>query len=122
MKLRLTASVLVMGLMALPALAHDMVNPDGSAHSHVHRQPHGHPDANVIQKTVRVSCFRGPFRVTAWDHPEPQFVDDLVAFGYDYPAAHAIGNRVCKDMTGVGNAAAMKRALLDAIAMTPPGH
>ena len=118
MFIRLAASALALALAVAPAAAHDT----GYAHSHVKDRKHAHPDADVIYKTIRISCYRGPFRVTAWDHPQPVFVDDLVKFGYEYADANAIGNRVCKDMAAIGDTEQMKQNLLNAIAETPPGH
>jgi hypothetical protein len=68
---------------------------------------------------VTVSCFRGPFTVTAWDHPEAIFVESLVAVGYDYPSAFAIGERICKDSTLVGNPDGLKAAMEQIIAEAP---
>ena len=61
--------------------------------------------------TVVVSCFRGPWRETIWDHPEPVFVDSLRAVGYDYATAESIANRICRDYALVGNDAGLKAAM-----------
>ena len=68
---------------------------------------------------VRVSCFRGPLTVTAWDHPEAVFIESLVAVGYDYPSAWSIGDRICKDSTLVGNPDGLKAAMEQIIADAP---
>jgi hypothetical protein len=68
---------------------------------------------------VRVSCFRGPLTLTAWDHPEAIFIETLVAVGYDYPSAWAIGDRICKDSTLVGNPDGLKAAVEEIIANAP---
>lgn len=47
--------------------------------------------------TITVSCFRGPLDVVVWDRPRAVFIDSLVAAGYDYAEATAIGTRVCRD-------------------------
>ncbi|WP_425052280.1 hypothetical protein [Psychromarinibacter sp. S121] len=58
--------------------------------------------------TITVSCFRGPWKEVIWDRPNPEFIDSLVAAGYDYPTAHAMAERVCRDRSGVGNSAALR--------------
>ncbi|MAQ86173.1 hypothetical protein [Psychromarinibacter halotolerans] len=57
---------------------------------------------------IKVSCFRGPWKEVIWDRPNPEFIDSLVAAGYDYPTAHAMAERVCRDRAGVGNSAALR--------------
>lgn len=68
---------------------------------------------------VTVSCFRGPWRDTIWDHPRAIFTDSLVAVGYDYPSALAISTRICRDVTLVGDDAAIKAAMEQIIADAP---
>lgn len=68
---------------------------------------------------VRVACFRGPFTVTAWDHPEAVFIESLVAVGYDYPSAWSIGDRICKDSALVANPDGLKAAMEQIIADAP---
>jgi hypothetical protein len=68
---------------------------------------------------VTVACFRGPFTVTAWDHPEAVFIDSLVAVGYDFPSAWTIGERICKDSALVGNPEGLKAAMEQIIAEAP---
>ena len=62
--------------------------------------------------TMVVSCFRGPWKDVIWDRPNANFIDSLVTFGYDYPTAHAIGERVCRDERLVGNLEAMKAEMV----------
>lgn len=52
---------------------------------------------------IQVSCFRGPWHEVIWDRPNAVFIDSLVAVGYDYPTAHAIGERICRDPALVNN-------------------
>lgn len=70
---------------------------------------------------INVSCYRGAFRnVVAWDRPNAVFVNDLVQLGYSYPDAHAIGERVCRDERGIGNAEHKISTLRQLMAETPP--
>ena len=62
--------------------------------------------------TMIVSCFRGPWNDVIWDRPNSNFIDSLIDFGYDYPNAHAIAERICRDDLLVGNKEAMKEAML----------
>lgn len=62
--------------------------------------------------TLVVSCFRGPWKDVIWDRPNANFIDSLVSFGYDYPTAHAIGERVCRDERLVGNLDGMKAEMV----------
>lgn len=57
--------------------------------------------------TIVVSCFRGPMKVVVWDRPTTRFVDSLVDVGYSYGDALAIGERICRDETLVGNPGAL---------------
>ncbi|MDF0602817.1 hypothetical protein P1J78_18915 [Psychromarinibacter sp. C21-152] len=57
---------------------------------------------------IQVSCYRGPWTEVIWDRPNPVFIDTLVAAGYDYPTAHAIGERVCRDPALVNNPAGLR--------------
>ena len=68
---------------------------------------------------VVVSCFRGPWRETIWDHPEAIFTDTLRAVGYDYATAESIANRVCRDYNLVGDDAALKAEMERIIAESP---
>lgn len=69
--------------------------------------------------TVVVQCFRGPWREVIWDRPEAKFIESLVGVGYDYPSAFAIANRICRDITLVGDDAALKAAMERIIAEAP---
>lgn len=68
---------------------------------------------------VVVSCYRGPIRQTIWDYPEPVFIDSLVGVGYDYGSAEAIGDRVCRDETLVGDPEALRAEVERLIAAAP---
>jgi hypothetical protein len=120
MKTSLIASALALAMFAAPAIAHDTGTPH--AHGHINKRPHAHAGAPRIVKQVRISCFRGPLAVTAWDHPEAVFIEDLIAIGYDYVQAWAIGERVCKDSAGVGDPDRLSDALLNAIEQMPSDH
>lgn len=62
--------------------------------------------------TLIVSCFRGPWKDVIWDRPNSNFIDSLIDFGYDYPNAHAIAERICRDDHLVGNKPAMKAEMI----------
>ena len=66
---------------------------------------HRHHGAHVQTRdiAIRVSCARYSLPGVIWDRPMPVFLDDLVAAGYSQERAYAIGNRVCRDESGVGN-------------------
>lgn len=84
---------------------------------------HGYSEGGSMRygtKVVTVSCFRGPWRETIWDHPEPIFIDSLVNAGYNYTEAQAIATRICKDISLVGNDAAIVGATVGAINHQPP--
>ena len=57
-------------------------------------------DGNV---TIVVSCYRGPWKEVIWDRPNPAFIESLVAVGYDYANARAVGETVCGDAALVNN-------------------
>ena len=63
---------------------------------------------NAVTKQVVVSCFRGPWEDVIWDRPNAVFVDSLVSVGYDFPTAHAIAERVCRDSELVGDTDGLK--------------
>jgi len=120
MKTTLLAAALATGLTGVatvPSFAHDTGVPH--AHGHVNTRPHSHAGRTTM-RDVRILCYRGPLAVTAWDHPEAVFVQDLINIGYDSTEAWAIGERVCKDSTGVNNRAALRQSLINAIASDPP--
>lgn len=75
---------------------------------------------------IVVSCFRGPWQDVIWDRPNSVFVESLVAIGYDYPTAHAVAERVCRDDRLVGNPDGLRRTMLeiyyDARSRTPLPH
>lgn len=77
------------------------------------------PDAAFAPGTVVVSCYRGPWRETLWDRPEGVFLDSLVGLGYDYLAAQAIGDRICKDESLVGDPAALNAEVSRVLAASP---
>ncbi|MCE0506993.1 MULTISPECIES: hypothetical protein [unclassified Roseivivax] len=62
--------------------------------------------------TIVVSCFRGPWNEVIWDRPNSNFVDSLVAIGYDFPTAHAIAERICRDDRLVNNPEGLKSEML----------
>lgn len=70
--------------------------------------------------TVTVSCFRGPWEEVIWDRPNAVFVDSLVALGYDFPTAHAIAERVCRDEATVGDPEAAVAVMRRILAESPP--
>lgn len=70
--------------------------------------------------TVTVSCFRGPWREVIWDRPEPVFIDSLVAAGYDFPTAHAMAERICRDRSTVGNREALRSTAQGIVDSYPP--
>jgi hypothetical protein len=61
---------------------------------------------------IYVACFRGPWNEVIWDRPQARFVDSLVNVGYDYPTAHAIAERVCRDGDLVGNPEGLRATML----------
>ncbi len=71
---------------------------------------------------ITISCFRGPWTEVIWDRPNPVFIDSLVALGYSFPEAHAIGERVCRDPATVDQPdaaiAVMQRIMME----NPPGR
>lgn len=69
--------------------------------------------------TVYVSCYRGPWHDVIWDRPEAVFTESLVDVGYDYPSALAIATRICRDITLVGDNAALKAAMEQIIDEAP---
>ncbi len=76
-----------------------------------HKHRHYGSYAKGGQKII-VSCYRGPWKEVIWDRPNAVFLDSLVAIGYDYSAAQAIGERVCRDRALVGNPSALKATML----------
>ncbi len=124
MKRSLLATALLAGLsMAAPmALADGVHNGYGHGHNHghVHPQSHHH-NATVVERVhVTISCFRGPWNDVIWDRPEPVFVDTLVNAGYTFPEAHAIAERVCRDIDGVDNPGHSQAVMMQIFQDNPP--
>ncbi|MCJ7872766.1 hypothetical protein Q4577_08140 [Marinovum sp. 2_MG-2023] len=90
----------VCAAFAAPAMA-------GGKHKHSHHGAYGPTGTQIV-----VSCFRGPWNDVIWDRPNPVFIDSLVAIGYDFPNAHAIAERVCRDPALVGNPEGLKSTML----------
>lgn len=74
---------------------------------------------SVRKVTITISCFRGPWEEVIWDRPNARFIESLVAAGYDFPTAHAIGERICRDEALVGNPDAAKDAMAKVMAEAP---
>lgn len=70
---------------------------------HKHHAAGHHYVGSGYGRVVTVSCYRGPWEGVIWDRPNAVFIDSLVAIGYDFPTAHAIGERICRDAALVGN-------------------
>ncbi len=90
----------VVAAMAIPAMA------SAGGQGKYYHGAYG-PTGNQIV----VSCFRGPWREVIWDRPNAVFIDTLVSVGYDFSTAQAIGERVCRDITLVGNPGALKHTM-----------
>lgn len=73
---------------------------------------HGQHAQQQTGGVIYVACFRGPWDEVIWDRPQPRFVDSLVNVGYDYPTAHAIAERVCRDADLVGNPEGLRATML----------
>jgi hypothetical protein len=74
----------------------------------------------VIERTIRVSCYRGPTEATIWDHPAGTFVQDLVDYGYDFADANAIATTTCKDVSLVNDPVRLKAHVEGLIARQVP--
>jgi len=95
MKSILSAAILAL-VVAAPATADHK--------KYGHSNSHGHYQETQRQAgTIVVSCFRGPWNDVIWDRPNAVFIDSLVAIGYTFTTAHAIGERVCRDKALVNN-------------------
>ena len=79
-----------------------------------------HAPAAVRPMTIQISCFRGPWREIIWDRAEARFTDDLVAYGYSYAEADAIGTRICRDPEGVDNPQNLVGVLRGILRTQPP--
>lgn len=69
---------------------------------------------------IGIECFRGPWHEIIWDRPEVGFTDDLVAYGYSFAEAEAIGTRVCRDPEGVDNPQHLVAVLQQLLRSQPP--
>lgn len=83
----------------------------GAALAHDGKSTHHGAHGKGKQKII-VSCYRGPWKDVIWDRPNAVFIDSLVAIGYDFPTAQAIGTRVCRDDALVGDPEALKATML----------
>ena len=59
-----------------------------------------------------MSCYRGPWEDVIWDRPNAVFIDSLVRIGYDFPTAHAVAERVCRDEALVNNSDGLRSTML----------
>ncbi|MHA6346901.1 hypothetical protein [Roseivivax sp. CAU 1761] len=116
-------------LLVMAALAAAVASPALADHSHGRSHAHKQAAADVPRfkgGTIVVSCFRGPWKEVIWDRPNSNFVQSLVAIGYDYPTAHAVAERVCRDDELVNNPeglkAEMRRIYYDARSRKPLPH
>ena len=80
----------------------------------------GSKGAVVVKPTIVVSCFRGPWHDVIWDRPNAKFIDSLVEAGYDFPTAHAIGERLCRDDAIVGKHEDMRTQMYKTMEQSPP--
>lgn len=110
---RLTIATLAAAcLLALPTVA--------AAHERHYDRDDATATAPVRAVPIRISCFRGPWREIIWDHANPSFTDDLVAYGYSYSEAWAIANRICQDPRGVDNSQYLVDVTQDILRTHPP--
>jgi len=79
---------------------------------------HGH--ATLSQRTITVKCARYISKSVIWDRAMPKFLDDLHAYGYSLEEARAIGERVCRDESGVGNKPVMAQTMQNILRSDPP--
>jgi len=121
MRQSIHAAALAAALLSLSAGAAlaDGYHEHGHGHWHATDQ-HTHRDLAVRTVTITISCFRGPWQDVIWDRPEPVFIDSLVAAGYTFPEAHAISERVCRDVDGVGSPGHASAVLHRIMRETPP--
>ncbi|ETX28454.1 hypothetical protein [Roseivivax isoporae] len=108
------------------AVASGLAAPVAADHKHHHHGHHGDDISRFQGGTIIVSCFRGPWNDVIWDRPNSKFVDSLVAIGYDFPTAHAVAERVCRDDRLVNNPeglkSEMRRIYYDARSRKTLGH
>jgi len=120
-RIKSIAAPLICLLLSVGPLSADGYHEHGHGHCHGN-DGHMHQNIRVEQVTVTISCFRGPWQDVIWDRPEPVFVDSLVAAGYSFPEAHAISERVCRDIDGVDNPAHSRAVLAQIFRETPPHY
>lgn len=97
--------------LVLAAVCAALAAPAMAGGKYGHKKGH-HGEAGPTDNTIVVSCFRGPWGEVIWDRPNAVFIDSLVAVGYDFSTAHAIGERVCRDKALVGNPDAMRAEMV----------
>ncbi|WP_172292975.1 hypothetical protein [Pseudoruegeria sp. HB172150] len=73
----------------------------------------------AMRPTIAISCYRGPWQQVIWDRPQPEFIDSLVAAGYDIATASAIANRICRDPALVNDPAGLRKAVARMLRETP---
>lgn len=107
----LVAAALSLGTAAQ---AHDL-------YTHTHAVKHTHSGhVQNVQRTVMLSCYRGPWDDVIWDRPQGEFLDSLRALGYGPSEALSIGETVCRDASLVGNPEGQKAKLKEIIRRNPP--
>jgi hypothetical protein len=72
-------------------------------------------------QVIVVSCYRGPYKKVIWDKANPSFISSLMTVGYDRASAEAIGTRVCRDQSLVGNPHGI-RAVMTQIYQQSPSY
>lgn len=73
----------------------------------------------VANSSILVSCYRGPWKDVVWDRANPQFIDSLVAAGYSYTTANAVGERICRDPDLVDRPEDLRREVQRILRVTP---
>ncbi|HPD93156.1 MAG: hypothetical protein H6900_10480 [Rhodobacter sp.] len=99
--------------LALAALCLSAVPSLASAHA-------SRGAAAAQRVTIPVACFRGPWHEIIWDRPEVRFTDALVAYGYSYAEAEAIGYRACRDPQGVDDPDYLAGVVREMLRSHPP--
>ena len=108
----------VLGLamvLALPVHAHEVYT-----HTHAVEHTHTRDSHKASSRTIKLSCYRGPWNDVIWDRPEGVFLDSLRALGYGPTEALAIGETVCRDRLLVGDTEGQKAKLREIIRRNPP--
>lgn len=100
-------------LAAVPLSAAALLILPNAAAAHHHR-------TTAQPVTIQIACFRGPWREIIWDRAEVGFTDSLVAYGYSFAEADAIGTRVCRDPDGVDNPQHMVDMVRHILRTQPP--